>query len=131
MQIILKASGRDVVLHIDVRYDYRYHWGGRIGVEKNYLVLNTFKDGRWGQEAHPSGFKFTPGLTTTVTVEAQPGCFLIKSNGQEVTCFIYRSGLAVNTVREIVVKFVDNAGDAQTPKATIKGRVRSLTINLG
>ena len=57
---LVQKETDDLVLNIGVRYTF--------GSEKNVLVLNSRKDGKWGEEVRPSGFDFSPNIQVNLFV---------------------------------------------------------------
>ena len=90
---LIDDTKRRIVLNVGIRYKWYS--------SKHVLVLNGWKGGKWGPEQRPSGFDFTPGKSSLVTIKAESIGFCILQNGKMIALFSYWSGLPVTSVRRI------------------------------
>ena len=104
---LVQKETDDLVLNIGVRYTF--------GSEKNVLVLNSRKDGKWGEEIRPSGFDFSPNIQVNLVVsvgDAGFDIYTVDNNGVShyIATFPYRPGLPVSLVNLIRVQSAGNSG---------------------
>ena len=92
---LIDDINQKIILHVDARYNW-YSWN-------NVLVLNGYNGG-WGTEQRPSGFDFTPGKRSVVTVRADEDGFRILQHGCDIALFPYRSGLPISSVSRIRIR---------------------------
>lgn len=83
---------RDVALHFDMRYKW---------VDQDTLVLNTMTNGVWGPEERPSGFNFTRGEDTNVTIVPHKTGFDIFTFNGTIASYNYRNSLTAAKVKNI------------------------------
>ena len=96
---LIDDTNKKIVLHVDARYKWYS--------SNNVLVFNGYNGG-WGTEQRPSGFDFTPGKSSLVTVKAETNAFHIHQNGKHIAAFQYRSGLPVTSVNRIRIRSEGN-----------------------
>ena len=96
---LIDEKNQKIILHVDVRYKWYS--------ANNVLVLNGYNRG-WGTEQRPSGFDFTPGKRSVVTVRADEDGFRILQHGCDIALFPYRSGLPISSVSRIRIRSEGN-----------------------
>ena len=97
VSVNLVSNDKDslVVFHHDARAD----WKG-----KDVLVLNTKVNGKWWHEVRPTGFPFTPGIKTAVTVLCeQENQISVYANSNLIAHYQVPANVDYSSIKSILV----------------------------